>query len=68
MILVSSARNTGKSVLVKNLISFLLTKYEYNFIIIFSDTAQYEKEYDFIDIKFKTSDLDIKLKKIFKLQ
>ena len=68
MILLASARNTGKSVLVKNLISFLLSKYEYNFIIIFSDTSEYEKEYDFIDIHFKTKDLDEKLKKIFKIQ
>ena len=48
-ILLASKRASGKTVLNINLIKCLLDKYEYSFIILFSDTASFGTDYSFID-------------------
>ena len=58
-ILILSRSGSGKSVLIKNLISMLLKNHDFNCIILYSKTARYETEYDFIneDCKYD-GDLD----------
>ena len=69
-ILITSRRCSGKSVLVKHLTKKLLDDYDFDFIILFSDTANFTKDYDFIgkDFIFKTDQIEDKLDKILKLQ
>jgi energy-coupling factor transporter ATP-binding protein EcfA2 len=45
-ILITSRRCSGKSVLVKHLTKKLLDDYDFDFIILFSDTANFTKDYD----------------------
>jgi hypothetical protein len=69
-ILISSKRASGKSVLVKNLTKKLLDDYDFSFICLFSDTANFTKDYDFIENEFifKTHQIEDKLEKILKIQ
>lgn len=69
-ILITSKRASGKSVLVKHLTKKLLDDYEYDFIIMFSDTCHFTQDFDFIgkDFIFKTDQMEDKLDKILKLQ
>ena len=69
-ILICSKRASGKTVLNIDLIKNLLDKYEYNNVILFSQTAQFNKDYDFLDrdLIFKCDDMDDKLSKILKIQ
>jgi len=69
-ILITSRRASGKSVLVKHLTKKLLDDYDYDFIVLFSDTANFTKDYDFInkDFIFKTDQMEDKLEKILKIQ
>ncbi len=69
-ILITSKRASGKSVLVRELIKNLLDKYEYSFMVLFSDTAKFNGDYDFINNEFifTTEDIENKLDKILKIQ
>ena len=69
-ILIASKRASGKTVLNINLIKCLLDKYEYDFVILFSDTANFNKDYSFLDntLIFKTDEMEDKLKKILQIQ
>jgi len=69
-ILITSKRASGKSVLVRNLIMHLLDKYEYDVIIMFSDTAKFTDDYNFIDkdMIYKTDQLEEKLLQILIIQ
>ena len=69
-ILITSKRASGKSVLVKHLTKKLLDDYEYDFIIMFSDTCHFTQDFDFIgkDFIFKTDQMEDKLDKILKIQ
>jgi hypothetical protein len=69
-ILICSKRASGKTVLNIDLIKNLLDKYEYDNVILFSQTAQFNKDYDFLDrdLIFKCDDMDDKLSKILKIQ
>lgn len=40
---------TGKTVFLRNLIKYFLEKYEYDVIILFSDTAKFTQDYKFLD-------------------
>ena len=68
-ILITSKRASGKSVLVRLLIKNLLDKYEYSFMVLFSDTATFSGDYDFINKEFifTTDDIENKLDKILKI-
>ena len=50
-ILIASKRKSGKSILTVNLIKNILNNNEIDHIILFSKTAQYNNDYDFIDKK-----------------
>ena len=52
-ILIASRRRSGKSVLVKGLIKNICDNFEIDFIILFSKTAEYNNEYDFIEKKYR---------------
>ena len=69
-ILISSKRASGKSVLVKHLTKYLLDLYDFSFICLFSDTANFTNDYDFIENEFifKTDQIEDKLDKILKIQ
>lgn len=69
-ILIASKRCSGKSVLVRNLVKHLLDLYEYSAILLFSETAELNKDYNFIDKSFiyKTSQIEEKLNKLLKIQ
>ena len=47
-IVVCSKRASGKSVLVKNLVKHILDKYEYDLILMFSETAHLQDDFKFI--------------------
>ena len=68
--LITSKRNSGKSFLVKNLIKILFDKYEYSFVVLFSDTAKFNEDYNFLDQNFifTTDMIEEKLYKILKIQ
>lgn len=51
-VLICSKRNSGKSKLVLNLIKDFINNYHFNYIVLFSDTAQFLDDYKFIDKKF----------------
>lgn len=67
-IVVTSKRNTGKSVIVQNLCYKLTNDFVYYSIILFSSTAHLEEEWNFCTAIYKDSDLDEKLQKIFDYQ
>ena len=48
-ILISSKRMTGKTVFLRNLIKYFVDKYDYDVIILFSDTAKFTQDYKFLD-------------------
>ncbi len=60
-LLILSRSNSGKTVLIKNIINFYLKNYTYNSIILYSKTAKYETEYNFID---ETNKFDGSLEKL----
>ena len=69
-ILLTSKRASGKTVLLLDLIKNLCDKYEYDFIVMFSESAKFLKEYDFLDKSFiyRTEEMEDKLKKILQIQ
>ena len=69
-ILISSKRMSGKTILNLNLIKYLMDKYEFSFIVLFSDTASFSQDYSFIDkaLIFKTDEMEKKLQKILQIQ
>ena len=70
-IVIASKRNSGKTVLNKNLIKHLLDSYEYHWMVIFSDTCQFNGDYDGIfenEFMYKSDDLDTKIEKILSIQ
>lgn len=68
--LITSKRASGKSVLVRHLIKYMFEKYEYDVIMMFSDTSQFTDDYKFIDknLMFKTDELEEKIAKVLKIQ
>lgn len=68
-IVISSKRASGKSVLVKNLLKYLIDNNEFNFISLFTDTY-FNNDYEFIDkeLVFTSDQLDDKIRKILKIQ
>ena len=56
--------------MVQNLIKYFLDKYDFDVIIMISDTARFTKDYDFIDknLIFKTDEMEEKIKKILQIQ
>ena len=48
-ILIASARRSGKTVIMRDIVFNLLKQYEYDAIILFSETAYFEQEYSFLD-------------------
>ena len=69
-ILIASKRQTGKTVFLRNLIKYYIDKYEFDVIILFSDTARFTDDYKFLDqnLIYKTDELESKLSKILKIQ
>ena len=69
-ILIASKRQTGKTIFLRNLIKYFIDKYEFDVIILFSDTAKFTNDYNFLDpnLIYKTDDLENKISKILKLQ
>ena len=69
-ILIASKRASGKSVLMRNLIKYMTDKYEYDFLVLFSDTGGFIDDYKFIDkdLIFNSDQLDEKTSKILKIQ
>ena len=66
-----SKRNSGKTVLNKNLLKYLLDTYDYQFMVLFSDTAHFNRDYEDIfdkDFIYKSDQLDDKIEKILKIQ
>ena len=69
-ILITSKRCSGKTVLVRHLLKYLLEKFDFSVIIMFSDTSSFNDDYLFIDkdLIFLTSELEPKLNKLLKIQ
>ena len=69
-ILVASKRCSGKSVLVRHLVKHLLDTYDYQAILLFSETADLNEDYNFVESCFiyKTSQIEEKIKKILDIQ
>ena len=67
---IASKRASGKSVLNRNLIKYMLDKHEYDFVMLFSDTAGFNDDYNFIDkdLIFKSELIDEKIGKLLKIQ
>ena len=53
---ICSRRASGKSLLMRNLVKHLLDIHEYNVIIMFSETCNFNKDWEFLDknLIFKT--------------
>lgn len=70
MTCIFSKSNSGKTVLIRNLLEYLFNKYDFHSIIMFSDTAQYDDDYSFLNKKniFTSDQIETKLKKILQLQ
>jgi energy-coupling factor transporter ATP-binding protein EcfA2 len=68
--LICSKRASGKSILIRHLVKHLLDIYDYQIICLFSETAELNEDYNFIDKSyiFKTSQIEIKIKKILDIQ
>ena len=69
-ILICSKRNSGKSVLCRHLIYYFVNKYNYDFIVLFSNTAGFNGDYDFLENNniFKFDKFEDKIKAILKYQ
>ena len=69
-IVITSRRNSGKSVLMRNLIKHMLDTYEFQFIMLFSDTGHFNDDYHFIDknLIFGSDKLDEVVGKVLKIQ
>ena len=69
-ILLASKRMSGKTVMVQYLIKYFLDKYDFDIILMISDTARFTKDYEFIDkdLIFKTDEMEDKIKKILSIQ
>jgi len=70
-IVCASKRNSGKTCLNKHLIKYLLDKYEYHWMVIFSDTCQFNGDYDGIfekEFMYKSDQLEDKVEKILYIQ
>lgn len=69
-VLIASARRSGKSVLMRDLVFNMLRKSHIDFLMLFSQTAVYEKEYGFLSQEqIRTCDhLEEDLEKIMKYQ
>lgn len=67
---ICSKRASGKSCLMRNLVKHLLDVHEYNIIIMFSETCQFNNDWSFLDknLIFKTSQMEEKIEKILKIQ
>lgn len=52
-LLILSRSNSGKTVLIKNIIHFYLSNFNFNSVILYSKTCKYDKEYDFIQSENK---------------
>ena len=52
-LLILSRSNSGKSILIKNLIHYYILNFNFNSVILYSKTCKYETEYDFIDDRNK---------------
>ena len=65
-IVIASKRNSGKTIINKNLIKYLFDTFDYKFSILFSDTffnGDYKELFD-NNFVFTSDDLDIKIPKI----
>jgi len=70
-IVIASKRMSGKSVLTRNLMMYLLNKYEYKFIVLFSDTGKFNGDYDFLkhkDMIYESDQMENKIPKIINMQ
>lgn len=69
-ILILWKRNSGKTILTRNIIYELIQKNDYDFILLFWETANFNKDYSFINEKyiFKFSELNKKIWKLLKIQ
>lgn len=69
-IVVCSKRASGKSVLTRNLVKHLLDSHEYDILLLFSETAQFNDDWKFIEKSciFKTEQIEEKIGKILKIQ
>lgn len=68
-IVIISRSNSGKTVMIKNLIYYYITKYTFHSIILYSKTAKYETEYNYIDPgNIFDGDLDEMINKILDWQ
>ena len=70
-IVIASKRNSGKTCLTKNLLKYLLDEFEYSWMVIFSDTASFNGDYDGIfekEFMYRSEDLDKKVEKILSIQ
>ena len=69
-IVVCSKRASGKSVLARNLVKNLLDTYDYDVLLMFSETSQFNSDWEFIDknLIYKTSEMEQKLEKLLKIQ
>ena len=69
-LVVVSKRCSGKTVLTRNLVKHLLDTYDIDVIIMFSETSQFNTDWDFIDknLIYKTSQMDEKIEKILNIQ
>ena len=68
-ILLTGRRCSGKTVMMLDLIKNLCDKYEYDFIVMFSESAKFLNEYNFLDKSFiyRTEEMEDKLKKILQI-
>ena len=70
-ICIASKRMSGKTVLTRNLLMYLLNKYEYKFIVLFSDTGKFNGDYNFLkhkDMIYDSDQLENKIPKILNMQ
>ena len=69
-ILIASKRQSGKTVMLRHLIKYYIDTFDFQLIIIFSDTAKFNGDYTFLDQNFiyKTEELEDKLSKILSIQ
>ena len=68
-IVIISRRGSGKTTLIKNLMFNLCNKHDYNCVIVFSETAEYEMdEWAYADKFYKTDEIEEKVTKIMDYQ
>ena len=68
-ILILSRSNSGKSFLIRHLIHYYISNFNFNSVILYSKTCKYESEYNFIDDKNKfDGDIDLLIKDILNYQ